>query len=128
MTVVKSENGYIFGGYTPIPWQSRGGPAYDPKTFLFSFVNKVGKTLKFSNTGPNVGGVSSIYDISTALPSFGGGCDLFLGSNCHNNTQSYSQLGHSFILENDSTPLINILTDSYNFKVKEIEVYARKTK
>jgi hypothetical protein len=70
VTVIKTDNGSIFGGYSPIPWQSIGGFADHDSSFLFSFVNPHGtkptmikKIAKASN---------SIYDHKMNGPTFGG--------------------------------------------------------
>lgn len=42
IVVIKSTNGYIFGGYSPQSWTSVGAYTSDSKAFLFSLVNSKG--------------------------------------------------------------------------------------
>lgn len=53
VTVIKSTGGWIFGGYTPIDWTSRGGYAFDSRTFLFTLKNNTGTQMKLKNNGPH---------------------------------------------------------------------------
>ena len=46
LTVIKSENGYVFGGFTPLTWDGCSGDKKDHKTFLFSLKNKENKPEK----------------------------------------------------------------------------------
>ena len=39
VTVVKGENGFIFGGYVTVPFSSDNKSHYDDKAFLFSLTN-----------------------------------------------------------------------------------------
>jgi len=39
LTVVKTTTGWIFGGYTSLPWSSSQGYKPDSKAFLFSLKN-----------------------------------------------------------------------------------------
>jgi len=67
------------------------------------------------------------YDYSTYGPTWGGGHDLNLCDNCGSSNSSYTNLGHTF------TPPIgytygdqkckDLLAGSYNYTVKEYEVY-----
>ncbi|CAF1172092.1 unnamed protein product [Didymodactylos carnosus] len=39
VTVIRSKNGYLFGGYTRVPWKSDGGWKEDASSFLFTLSN-----------------------------------------------------------------------------------------
>jgi hypothetical protein len=47
VTVVKSTNGNIFGGYCPKPWDQTSNYAFDMSSFMFSLVNADKKTYQF---------------------------------------------------------------------------------
>lgn len=66
ITVIKSSNGYIFGGYNPVNWTSSSVYTNDMKTFLFSLVNAKGfnPTLIPSISGKG----NSTYGCSTYGP------------------------------------------------------------
>ena len=65
------------------------------QAFLFSMVNPHGLgPIKL----PLIPGKeqNGIYCNNSKGPSFGGGCDLFISGNGNTNTDSYSNLGHSY--------------------------------
>jgi len=41
LSLIKSNIGSIFGGYTVLPWQSEGGPKADNQSFICSFTNNL---------------------------------------------------------------------------------------
>ena len=61
------------------------------------------------------------------MSRFGGGCDLGIYDDCNINTDSYSNLGHSYELPNEYTSgsieAMNYLAGSFYFTVSEIEVF-----
>eukprot|EP01080_Neovahlkampfia_damariscottae_P010858 gene10858-3477_t len=127
-TVVKSTNGYIFGGYCPLPWSTNGSYQYDKDSFMFSLKNSKNKIFKFDQT--TINGNSSIYCCSGYGPTFGGGHDLYIYTNSNSNTSSYSNFGYNYdsnvIGSYGSTQAQNFLAGSYNFQTVEIEVYSQK--
>jgi hypothetical protein len=128
MTFIKTTNGSLFGGYTPIPWTSGGGAKWDPKTFLFSLRNNTRtQPMKLLNNGPYSSNTYSIYCLKKSGPAFGGGCDICIANNSNVNTESLSNLGHSFTLSGytfDTVEAQSFLAGSLYFQVSEIEVYA----
>ena len=46
LTIIKSTNGQIFGGFNEIEWNSTNREYYDPNAFLFSLINKENKPFK----------------------------------------------------------------------------------
>jgi hypothetical protein len=62
ITIIKSSNGYVFGGYTPIPWDSSNTYKFNAKTFLFSMKNPGGTgPQKLENNGPHHSNQYSTY-------------------------------------------------------------------
>jgi hypothetical protein len=123
VTVIESENGSIFGGYTPVVWQSSGSHLTDDsvKSFLFTIKNPHGLPpqlfpLKEDHKS------SAIFCASRSGPSFGGGSDLYICTQSNASNQSYTNFGHSY---NNSTGFTGhtVLTGEYNFIVREIEVF-----
>ena len=83
LTIIKSENGRRFGGYTSISWEkSKGHYSTDGINFLFSL-----DTSKFYK---NTTGNYHTYHHESYGPTFGGGHDLYIADGCMNNTSSYS--------------------------------------
>ncbi|XP_013410369.1 interferon-induced protein 44-like [Lingula anatina] len=65
VSIGQNSAGYIIGGYTSIPWTSRGDYFNDDRAFLFQlFPNKV----KFARNGNG----NDVYDNATYGPTFGG--------------------------------------------------------
>jgi len=129
VTVIKSSNGNIFGGYTKCKWASNNNYSYDAASFIFSFVNSLKRPLKFEHSGPNM---NSIYNSAGYCPTFGSGHDIHLCSNCNTSNGSYSNLGYSFPFTDcpgfsyNGESAKNLLAGSYNFTVSQIEVFIMK--
>jgi hypothetical protein len=126
MTLVMSTDDWVFGGYTPVPWNSRNSHASDPdlESFLFTITNPHGLAPQiFPLQAPE----TAIHDRANLGPSFGSnaqtGCnDLRVFNQCNRNHGSSSQLGGSYV--NDTGLAGNtVFTGEYNFTVKELEVF-----
>ncbi|CAF2225380.1 unnamed protein product [Rotaria magnacalcarata] len=120
MTVVRSTNNYLFGGYASVGWTSTYG-AYinDPRAFLFTLTNphnipptkylvkpdKVAYALQYSNDyGP-------IF----------GGCDITLFTNSNSNQSSLVNFPYFYV---DTTGQAkNTFTGTANFTTLDIEVF-----
>jgi len=130
VTIIKTIEGRIFGGYTEVEWSSVGGYKKDDNAFLFCFKNGEYKTMKCINPE------RAILCQLTYGPIFGtghleGGHDLCIRSGC-DITPSYSNLGRSYVCPGLKHPKTgasvlcqSYLAGSYNFTVKEIEVYCK---
>jgi hypothetical protein len=127
ITVIKSTNGNIFGGYCPLEWNSSGNYQFNKDSWMFSLVNANKKKYQFPQISNN--GQYSTYCYSSYGPTFGGGHDLYVVSNSNTTTGSYSNFGYNF----DSAKVIGhaygstqaqaFLAGSYNFQTLDIEVY-----
>jgi len=122
ITFIKSENGYIFGGYTQAQWKSNGGCLPDDNAFIFTFKN--GNELEvFKVKNPS----NAIYNKGSHLITFGGGFDIHLCDQCNSKTNSYSNFGYSFNLPSGiafGAEAKSYLAGSYNFKVTDVETYS----
>ena len=91
--------------------------------FLFSLKNNDNQHYKMTVKSPGY----AIYCRSTYGPTFGGGRDLRISDNCHVNTYSYSDLGHTYKLPTGyvygTDQAKCLLAGAYNFKVDEYEVF-----
>jgi hypothetical protein len=124
LTIIKSTNGNIFGGFTEKAWNSTSGYYDDQKAFLFSLVNKENKPFKVMC---RIGG-SAIYCNPSYGPTFGGGFDIHIASDSKSNTTSYSNFGHTYKhadYQYGTDKAKSILAGSYNFKTLEVEVFVR---
>jgi hypothetical protein len=126
LTVILDSGGNIFGGFTPLQWEStkwRSKADYGLKSFLFTLQNPHSlPARRFALKGGwKPWGVSCD---SERGPVFGGGwsCEIIVSDNCSTNNDSFSSIGHSYT--NDTGLNGNIVfTGSRNFKVTEIEVF-----
>jgi len=112
VTIVKGENGHIFGGYVTVLYSSDNQSHYDDKAFLFSLTNMKKFPIKikekavchYPSWGPYIG--------------YENNCDLAIYSGCLNNYDSYSK-PKSY--EFNRVDLIGTIEEC--FKVKDYEVY-----
>ena len=122
LTIIKSDLGKVFGGYTHLPWASDSNYANDEtkESFIFSVTNKTKHQL-FQNV------IYAIYNNPAYGPTFGGGHDFYISNDCNMNSNCYSNFGYCY-KPLDTTPYGNqsaqsYLAGAYNFKVLEYEVY-----
>jgi len=94
LIIIKSTNGYVFGGYTEQSWNITGTYKSDPNSFIFSFINKLNEPIKIKQNQNN-----GIYCGSNYGPTFGAGHDLHIADKSNINTASYSNLGNSILIQ-----------------------------
>jgi len=117
VTIIKSSNGYLFGGYTPLSWTQTAGYQNNSGCFLFTLTNSFGSSpTHFYSKNAN-----SIYNNTSYGPTFGSGHDLHISSNCQSNNSSYSNFPHGYTdsLGNAN----NTFAGARNFTVSDIEVF-----
>jgi hypothetical protein len=123
LTIVKSNYGNVFGGYTSKSWDQSDQGKKDHSAFLFSLVNTDDVQCKMNFIREDS---YAIFCGAESGPSFGEGPDLFIASDANKNEESFANLGISFLFCNyevDSDEAQCFLGGSYHFKVTEIEVY-----
>jgi hypothetical protein len=122
VTVILTTKDYIFGGFTPIPWDSSNSYKADnsQQSFLFSVKDCRNSAPR---SFPLVNPSSAVYCHSACGPIFGGGHDLYVAGGCNVNTNSHTFLGSSY--RNDTGLSANqVFTGEQYFQVKEIEVFS----
>jgi hypothetical protein len=121
LTVIMDVGGYVFGGFTPLAWDSSSGYKQDPslRSFLFSLKSPSGSQhQKFSLPSQT----NAIYCNSGYGPTFGGGFDIYVVNNSDGNTNSSANLGHTYT-NHTGKPATAVFTGSQHFRAKEIEVF-----
>ena len=115
LTLVKTTNNKIFGGFTPLDWKNQGNNINDPsnQTFIFSL------NLKKKYNMINKDG-KGIYCSKKYGPNFGDG-DFCLRENMKNGI-TYADKGCNFLRDNN-LELIGKKGKSENFEVDELEIY-----
>ena len=129
LTIVKSQNGNVFGGYIDGAWNKKNTWMRNENAYLFSLINKDTNSLKIKCSVPEkaAGGARDkhiqYYGSSQVR---GGGVDLALSSDSNVNTGSYSNLGNTYKHPDyslGSSQAQQFLAGSKRFKTLEIEVY-----
>ncbi|CDW83583.1 UNKNOWN [Stylonychia lemnae] len=118
LTIVKTTNGQVAGGYTSQSWKSVNNYVADKDAFLFSAEIEVQIPALGSN---------AIYDHVSYGPTFGSGHDFYVSSGSNANQNSYTNLGNAYkpaegtLYQNNDAR--TYLLGQYSFITFEIEVY-----
>ena len=118
LTVMKSKNSNIFGGYTAADWSGYGIYRSDSTAFLYSLVNSYNVAVKMSATQADY----AIYAYPYYSIVLGAGNDLYCSNDQCSSNLGYSYKLPSFLTYGSSEPQ-SLLGGSYNFQAVEIEVY-----
>jgi hypothetical protein len=122
VTVIESTGGDVFGGFTPLAWDSSGKYKADNsgKSFLFTVKNPRG--TEFRRFGLR-NSAYAIYGHSSLGPVFGSHGDVTVCDGGNAKANSYTRHGGVYLndtgIDND-----RVFTGKYNFTLKEIEVFA----
>jgi hypothetical protein len=120
ITLICSTTGCIFGGYTPLAWNSRNGYVPDPseKTFIFTLKNPHNLPARIYKLKD---AQYAINDQAQYGPTFG--CNaVYVCDKCQSSTSSYSNVNIHYVNDTGIQGL-QVLTGAKNFTVKEIEVF-----
>jgi len=122
VTVIKNTNGFIFGGFTSIPWSSSAGYKADSTAFIFSLTNPSNAPLKLKVKSQE----HAVCHHSSYGPTFGGGHDLHVSSLLNTNRGSYMKF-HRYefpngLSENEGGKFI-VGGSDHKFQTDEIEVF-----
>ena len=122
LTIIKSTNGNIFGGFTTEAWSSSESWVKDTRAFVFSLVNNKNKPFRRGYQGKDK---SSLWCSSSYGPCFGN--DIVIASNSNANLNSFANFGHSYkhrSYKQGSDSAMTILAGSFGFQTLEIEVFS----
>jgi hypothetical protein len=122
ITIILTTDGFIFGGFTPIAWDSNKSwkPDNTGNSFVFSVKNP--HNIKFKMfVVPN--SPSAIYCHGSYGPTDGHGHVIHVVNGCNANSISYTKLGGTYP-NTTGIGATQIVTGQYNFMVKEIEVFS----
>jgi hypothetical protein len=121
LTLIETTKDFIFGGFTPIAWDSSSGSKSDNsgKSFLFSLKNpRKSELRKFML----MSGQNAIYCTSSYGPWFPGNHDMIVYDNCNTSNSNYTNLGGSYVNDTGIDGKL-VFTGEQYFTVKEIEVF-----
>jgi hypothetical protein len=121
LTIIRSSNGNIFGGYTQCSWDQSGIHKSDYAAFIFSLRNEESKPIKMRVTEP----AYAIYCHSSFGPVFGKDGDIFIFNELvgkKNTSDLGSSYQHPTHLHQTSD---SFLAGSREFQVSDIEVFQK---
>ena len=113
ITIVKTDQGIRFGGYTTKKWNCEIECKKDDEAFLFSLDFRKKYQIK-------KGTECAIYCNREYGPTFGEGFDLCLCDNYMGCNGSYSKFPHSY---GKGNPTNELTGNNQNFKIGDVEVY-----
>jgi len=121
ITVVKSSDGYIFGGYTDVAWGMKNSYKNSSVSFLYILKNQAGigpvnMPIKSNKT------VHAVHHSPGYGPSFGRNPDLDIATNANRSVSSYSTIGSTYELPASCADK-HFLTGSSSFTISEYEVF-----
>lgn len=120
VTVIKSSEGYIFGGFSEAPWKSKGGYVQAQKSFLYGLSCHGGKEpVKMEHRQTGIYKEYSIYCDSILGPTFGAAHDLMV---LRRPGRGRTDSGFTYIFPPGSTR--KYFTGSHEFQLSEVEVFA----
>jgi hypothetical protein len=125
VTIIETTKGYIFGGFTPLAWDSASGNKVDSshRTFLFTVKNPHGNEARVFPMKADAGSLRAIYCNSSYGPIFGDNSDICVRENCNANEDNHVSLGGTFANDTE-IPGDQVFTGERYFTVKEIEIFA----
>ena len=123
ISVIKTTQGYIFGGYTNVGWKSSGEHVPSTSSFLFAFMSYALGSQTFRAFSTKNSAYAAYHNASCHVV-FGGGCDLLIADQSNTKSNSSSNWGHTYDLPPGKDA--NWLTGQQNFQTVEIEVFARQ--
>ena len=122
VTIIKSNYGKVFGGFTDVAWDSTTNAfKKTTKAFVFSIDRKGKYFVKPGNES------NAIYSYSSYGPSFGSGHDIHICDNSNATGNSYSNFPHGYVCNEYANPgssASNFLAGSYKFTVTDIEIFS----
>lgn len=123
LTIIKSAEGYIFGGYLGASFTSNKKDIFTNDAFLFTLYNHAGlPPTKMELNNPRC---KAAYGNPKYCPVLGTG-DILVASNANENTQSYTNFGNSYKCPPGITYQSSgqtFLTGSKYYQASEIEVF-----
>jgi hypothetical protein len=134
ITIIRTPNKCIFGGYSPLSWGMNCGYITNTDAWIFSLVRPHSdEPVQMFNSGPQFVGEYSLSIYSHQGPTFGGGYDIHLSDSFNNNDHNYTNLHFSYAIPTSDDPSISdtkfaqeYLCGSYHYVAEEVEVYGAK--
>lgn len=124
LTIIRTVDSFVFGGYTTAKWSKKGGYEHDLHAFLFSYLNKAKKPKVMKCILPQF----AIECNAACGPAFGKN-DMHIAGNSNVNEFSHSNLGTAYkhpLYEYGSNEARTFLAGEFSFTTNEIEVLQKQ--
>jgi len=122
VTIIQSKEGHLFGGYSPESWENPSKNSYttNPFAFIFTLSNPHGIPPTKYLLQP--ADQHAIFCSNQTCSAFGGGHDIVVHGNAHQNKHSYTHFPSSYV---DTTGKgKETFTGSLCFSAKDVEIYS----
>jgi hypothetical protein len=121
VTLIRSTKGYVFGGFTPIAWDSSNSDKADSSelSFLFTIKNPRGEEFRRFSV---INSSRAIGCWASSGPIFGDTYDIHVYNGCNATTSNFTSLGRAYANDTGMNGQ-QIFTGEFNFAVEEIEVF-----
>jgi hypothetical protein len=122
VTFIRTTKDFVFGGYTPVPWDSTNKYKTDSshRSFVFTILNTHGIGGRKFGLKPDHAQYA-IYTHKDYGPIFGDGHTIRVNSNCSTTNGNYTNL--SAYVNDTGLDNCQVFTGEQHFTVKEIEVF-----
>ncbi len=120
LTIIISNHGKAFGGYSDLEWNSVNNYKNSTTTWVFSLDHKEKYVQKSGQAH------YAVYCYNTYGPTFGCGHDFYIADNSNSGTACYSNFGYTYECPGKtygSTQAQSHLAGAYSFSCEEIEVF-----
>jgi hypothetical protein len=121
VTIIHDNSGYLFGGFTPVAWDSTCSSSFKQdktcESFLFTLKNPHGiapRTFCQSDSG------HTIYCQSNYGPTFGNHA-IYVSDNCNQNNSSFTTLGNSSMIISGTEANI-VFTGAHSFAADRLNM------
>jgi hypothetical protein len=128
LTLIAETNGALFGGFTPVPWDSiKRGADPSGRSFVFTLSNPHGLPpqrfpLKSASARCAIACRGFFRDGWSGMFAFGAGHDVAVCEDCDTKAESKTTVGNTYANATGVGGML-LLAGSYNFRVREIEVF-----
>lgn len=119
IVIIKSTNGYLFGGLAHPSWNSTCSYLPDPsnRSFIFTLTNPNNiPPTKY----PCITSTNAIQGHPSYGPLFGGGADINVNNNCNSTSSNSTGFGY---YQDTTGKGSDTFTGAANFSVQDIEVF-----
>jgi hypothetical protein len=124
LTLILDTGGNVFGGFTPLEWESPPNNKWkcDDRLTSFLITLKNPHNIAARKFALKAEWKQSAIDCDSSCGPLFGSPDIAVSGNCNANTDSYTSLGFAYTNDTGLDGKV-VFTGSRNFQVREIEVF-----